>query len=87
MSDEYEVCKICGLPDRDIKSNHLREVYYFKNQDKFDRSLFVPRLNFLETSRLLSGSNSICSNRTICRKERLRSKKPNEQTKRSTNNG
>lgn len=63
-------CAICGCKDQDLNSDHHRKVYYFKNQDKFDKALFVPRC-FIFKDLLQSGFNKICSNRKKCL-ERLR---------------
>lgn len=61
-------CKICGETDKELKSDYLRELYYFKAQDKFDIALFIPRLLYSEKYLLQNGFNHICSNRTKCRK-------------------
>ncbi len=61
-----EACKLCGNTD---ENNYLRECYFFKSQEKFDRALYVPRLTYSEKYKLVSGYNSICSNRNRCRKK------------------
>jgi len=53
---------LCG------RKSKLRECYYFKGRGRFDESLFVPRLDEAEKYKLKSGFNSICENRTRCRR-------------------
>ncbi len=57
-----EACALCG------RKTKLRECYFFKPQQRFDKSLFVPRLMEDEKYKLKSGLNSICENRTRCRR-------------------
>lgn len=69
MNKEIEVCALCGTPDQDKATDHLRECYK-KNQGTLDRSMFKPILSYEERSRLQKGFNPICSNLKKCRKRR-----------------
>lgn len=57
-----DVCRLCGSPDRDKPSDHLRTVYKF--QDQLHQGYFKPRR--LPLWRLEKGENRICSNRRKC---------------------
>ncbi len=64
--DGDEVCALCGSPDRDLKSDHLRHCYKDK-QDRLSPTMFKPRLFYTELNALQDGTNPICSNRNKCR--------------------
>lgn len=59
---EKEQCKLCG------RTADCVDVYFFKPQSRFDTGFLVPRLTEDEKYRLASGTNTICRNRTACRK-------------------
>lgn len=69
MNCEIEVCRLCGTPDQDKQSDHIRECYKIA-QDKLSRGQFHPRLESYEMDRLQRGSNPICSNISKCRDRR-----------------
>jgi hypothetical protein len=67
---EENVCVLCGSPDRDKKSDHLRECYK-TTQDKLDVGMFHPHLTQDEMGALQRGFNPICSNRKKCFQRQL----------------
>lgn len=77
---EIEVCTLCGSPDRDKQSDHLREVYKITNE-KLDKGQYHPHLFYDEMIKLQRGGNPVCSNMRKCRE---RQKQRNEKAK--TNN-
>lgn len=66
---EIDKCVLCGCPDRDKRTDHLREVYK-SSQDKLSRYQYHPRLTQEEMGRLQRGSNPVCSNMFKCRQRR-----------------
>lgn len=65
---EEDVCRLCGTPDQDKRSDHLRHCSKIA-QSKLDPSMFRPRyLSYEEMNALHRGWNPICSNRRKCLK-------------------
>ena len=63
---EEDICKLCGSPDLDKASDHLRTCYKI-SQDKLDSSMFKPRsIMYDEMIILERGFNTICNNRHKC---------------------
>jgi len=69
-AEEQDVCVFCGSPDRDKKTDHLRQVYKL-SQDRLDIRQYHPRLYSYELDKLQLGSSSVCSNIRKCRDRRV----------------
>ncbi len=68
-----ERCVLCEIPDRDLKSDHLRTLC-IDRQGKLHSGYFRPHLGADEAYFLQLGENRVCSNRQVCR-ERMRVRK------------
>lgn len=66
--DETRRCVLCRSEDRDKKSDHLREVWWSKAQERLHPSYFMPRLTYDERYILRQGENYVCASRRACRR-------------------
>lgn len=66
--DDPARCVLCGSPDRDMKSDHLRQVWWSKAQERLHPSYFMPVLTYDEKYILRQGENHVCASRRACRR-------------------
>lgn len=71
--EEENKCCLCGRREGvDTRHDHLREAYFDRASEKFQKGTFMPRLNFVEIPHIQRGFNYICHNRTNCRKRQVK---------------